>query len=369
MSSFRCQQVEHRQEVYERENIDNIDKATITENLVTMNSVQSTLGAVSAPLVGGLSYVLGRGGIEGKGIKPRVMAVKETNMTPSSVPSSQTLEVMLNLAKMGAIKLKSMSAGDRAELAFECVKSCNAATEALVTETIEYKGSYETGRGEETIAWSCTIATCRELGESLKIIAKSGSDALRNQATSLTDGPDGRKVANVFPRGLYQHMLFSGFAGELWFKDGEPEIDNPMEHDEATWLLLGAGNQATVVGCDIAHLVFAKGVSLICKLNPVNDYLKPHIIRAFQPLVDLGIVQIICGDIGTAQTLIHHQSIDGIHMTGSDKTYDAIMWGATKKTDEPMADVIARNKTNGKRNLNKPRTFFSLLLWLPRIIF
>ena len=62
--------------------------------------------------------------------------------------------------------------------------------------------------------------------------------------------------------------------------------------------------------------------------------------------------------------MIHHKDIDGIHMTGSDKTYDAIMWGATKKTNEPMADVIARNKTNGKRNLNKPRTFFSFFLLL-----
>ena len=326
-----------------------------------MNSVQSTLGAVATPLVGGLSYLLGRGGIDGKGIQRRVAAGKETNMISSSVPSSQNLEAMVARARNGASKLKSMSAGERAKLAFECVKSCNAATDALVTETIKYKGSYETGRGEETIAWSCSIATCRELGDSLKIIAEYGTDALKNQATSLTDGPDGRKVANVFPRGLYQHMLFSGFAGELWFKGGEPEIDNPMENDEGTWLLLGAGNQATVVGCDIAHLVFAKGVSLICKLNPVNDYLKPHIIRAFQPLVDLDIVQIICGDVETAQTLIHHKDIDGIHMTGSDKTYDTIMWGAMTKTNEPMADVIARNKKTGKRNLNKPRKFFFLL--------
>ena len=323
-----------------------------------MNSVQSTIGAVATPLVGGLSYLLGRGGIDGKGIQRRVAAVKETNMIPSSVPSNQNLEIMVTKARNGA------SASERAKLAFECVQSCNAATDALVTETIKYKGSYETGRGEETIAWSCTIATCRELGDSLKIIAEAGTSALKNQATSLTDGPDGRKVANVFPRGLYQHMLFSGFAGELWFKNGEPEIDNPMENDEGTWLLLGAGNQATVVGCDIAHLVFAKGVSLICKLNPVNDYLKPHIIRAFQPLVDLGIVQIICGDVGTGQTLIHHKDIDGIHMTGSDKTYDAIMWGGMTKTNEPMADVIARNKRSGKRNLNKPRTFFSSFISL-----
>ena len=318
-----------------------------------MNSVQSTLGIVSSPLVGGLSYLLGRGGINGKGIKNRVPATKETNMTPAYVPTDDEIEAMVATAKEGAAKLKAMSASERSELAFKCVQTCNKATNDMVTESIKFKGSYETGRGEETIAWSATIATCRELGESLKIIAKSGASGLKKQANSIVDGPDGRKIANVFPRGLYQHMLFGGYAGELWFHE-EPTINNPMDHEEATWLCLGAGNQATVVGCDIAHLVFSEGVSLICKLNPVNDYLQPHMIKAFQPLVDLGILQICCGGVQTAQALIHHNGIDGIHMTGSDKTYDAIMWGPREKTNESMRDVIARNKKSGKKNISKP---------------
>eukprot|EP00943_MAST-04B_sp_MAST-4B-sp1_P006559 g6559.t1 len=304
-------------------------------------------------MVGALSYLLGRGGIHGKGIKKRIPATNETNMTPTYSPTSNELEQMIATAKEGAAKLKAMSAAERAELAFKCVESCNKATADMVTETIKYKGSYETGRGEETIAWSATIATCRELGDSLSVIAKSGANALKHQANSVVDGPDGRKIANVFPRGLYQHMLFSGYAGELWFHS-TPESENPLDNEAATWLCLGAGNQATVVGCDIAHLVFSKGVSLICKLNPVNDYLRDHMIKAFQPLVDAGILQICCGGIQTAQTLIHHKEIDGIHMTGSDKTYDAIMWGPMEKTNELMSDVIARNKKNGNRNIHKP---------------
>ena len=39
-------------------------------------------------------------------------------------------------------------------------------------------------------------------------------------------------------------------------------------------------------------------------------------------------------------------------MTGSDKTYDAIMWGPREKTNESMRDVIARNKKSGKKNIS-----------------
>ena len=79
-----------------------------------MNSVQSTLGIVSSPLVGGLSYLLGRGGIR-KGIKID-SATKETNMTPAYVPTDDEIEAMVATAKEGAAKLKAMSASERSEL-------------------------------------------------------------------------------------------------------------------------------------------------------------------------------------------------------------------------------------------------------------
>ena len=110
-----------------------------------MNSVQSTLGAVATPLVGGLSYLLGRGGIDGKGIQRRVAAVKETNMIPSSVPSSQDLETMVTKARNGASKLKSMSASERAKRHLMRTE-LRRRNRRFSNRSIKYKGSYEKWR-------------------------------------------------------------------------------------------------------------------------------------------------------------------------------------------------------------------------------
>ena len=42
-----------------------------------------------------------------------------------------------------------------------------------------------------------------------------------------------------------------------------------------------------------------------------------------------------------------HALVDNIHITGSDRTHDAIIWGAT-------ADEQAKNKANKTPRLNKP---------------
>ena len=42
-------------------------------------------------------------------------------------------------------------------------------------------------------------------------------------------------------------------------------------------LVLGAGNQAPVVCFDILHLLLVEDAVVVCKMNPVNDYLGPYI--------------------------------------------------------------------------------------------
>ena len=323
-----------------------------------MNSIHAGLGAVSSPLVGGLSYLLGRGGANTsvretcKGINSKVPASIPTNTIPSTVPTKDECETMVVDALAGAATLKGMSAQTRADLARQCAVACNAATAEMVTETIKYKGSYETGRGEETIAWSATIGVLRELAETLEAIATLKSSSL----PVWYDATDGRHKTVVFPRGLYQHMLFSGYSAELWFKDGPPKRCNPIDNGEGAWFLLGAGNQATVIGCDVAHLVFATGMSVICKLNPVNDYLLPHMNKAFAPLVQANIVQFCCGGVPIASRFVHDERLSGIHMTGSDKTYDAIQFGPLpgEQTNTPFAQVVAEKKASGTLNIPKP---------------
>src|SRR5690606_1371142 len=47
--------------------------------------------------------------------------------------------------------------------------------------------------------------------------------------------------------------------------------------------------------------------------------------------------------------LVHHPKIDTIHMTGSDRTHDAIVWGADPEEQ-------ARRKRSGEKVVDKPMT-------------
>ncbi len=63
------------------------------------------------------------------------------------------------------------------------------------------------------------------------------------------------------------------------------------------------------------------------KANPVNDYLVPHWSRALEPLLDAGVLRIVDGGAAVGQYLTAHARIDEVHITGSDKTYDAVVFG------------------------------------------
>ena len=62
-------------------------------------------------------------------------------------------------------------------------------------------------------------------------------------------------------------------------------------------------------------------------MNPVNEYLGPFLERAFEPLIDGGYLAIVYGGGEVGAYLCEHPSVDDIHITGSDKTHDLIVWG------------------------------------------
>jgi acyl-CoA reductase-like NAD-dependent aldehyde dehydrogenase len=62
-------------------------------------------------------------------------------------------------------------------------------------------------------------------------------------------------------------------------------------------------------------------------MNPVNAAAGPHIELAFRSLVDDGYLAVCYGGADVGGHLANHAQIDTLHVTGSDKTYDAIVWG------------------------------------------
>ena len=66
-------------------------------------------------------------------------------------------------------------------------------------------------------------------------------------------------------------------------------------------------------------------------MNPVNEYLGPYILEALAPLVELGVLKLVYGAGDVGKLLCNHAAVHDVHITGSDKTYDAIVWQGRKK--------------------------------------
>ena len=133
---------------------------------------------------------------------------------------------------------------------------------------------------------------------------------------------------------------------------------DPAAH-AGTALVLAAGNVASLGPRDALSKLFVEGKVVVMKANPVNDYLVPHWSRALASLIDAGVLRIVDGGAAVGQYLTAHALIDEVHITGSDKTYDAVVFGTgpdgvrRKAADEPGAgqagDGRAGQRVTGDR--------------------
>ena len=169
----------------------------------------------------------------------------------------------------------------------------------------------------------------------------------------MTEAADGRVRVRVFPASAFDRVTFAQTTAEVWMEPGVTEASlragqaaayrDPEGH-AGTALVLAAGNVASLGPRDVLSKLFVEGKVVIMKANPVNDYLVPHWGRAMASLVEAGVLAIVDGGADVGQYLTGHELIDEVHITGSDKTYDAVVFGtgaegtARKKADDPVLD-------------------------------
>ena len=166
---------------------------------------------------------------------------------------------------------------------------------------------------------------------------------------------DGQFVADVMPTNLFDRLLFSGVRAEVWIEPGKPPSQGRIYCDKTTGqhasgrvsLVLGAGNIASIAPTDVLHKLFVEDEVVVLKMNPVNEYLGPLIERAFGPLVDDGYLAVLYGGSEIGSRLCHDSRVETIHLTGSDRTHDAIVWGADTAEQ-------TRRKADRDPLLNKP---------------
>ena len=79
---------------------------------------------------------------------------------------------------------------------------------------------------------------------------------------------------------------------------------------------------------DVLYRLFIANHVVILKLNPVNAYLGPLIEKGFRSLINQGFLRIVYGGAAEGTYLCNHPLVDEIHLTGSDKTFEAIIFGS-----------------------------------------
>lgn len=172
-----------------------------------------------------------------------------------------------------------------------------------------------------------------------------------------TSAPGGRVAVETLPHTTYDRLLLNGYRAQVWM---QPDVTETQMREEAglalrdpvatrgAALVLGAGNIFSIAPLDVLYQLYAENRVVVLKLNPITDPLEPLLAAIFAPFIEIGAVEITTGGVEIGSALARHPGIAAVHMTGSEATHDAIVWGTG---DEERA-----NKAAGTPLLEKPIT-------------
>ncbi|HEY7127051.1 MAG TPA: aldehyde dehydrogenase family protein [Ktedonobacterales bacterium] len=189
-----------------------------------------------------------------------------------------------------------------------------------------------------------------QLRQALRDIEKTGHPKIPGPVKTR---PDGQVTAQVFPYTRYDGLFFTGVKAEIWMEPGVSaeslaSTQAAVYHEKTPGkvaLVLGAGNVSSIGPMDIFYKLFVENQVVVYKANPVNAYLGPLIEEGFKGLIDRGFLRVVYGGAAEGSYLCKHAGVDEIHITGSDKTFDAIVFGTGKDG--------AKHKKDKKPHLQK----------------
>ncbi len=223
--------------------------------------------------------------------------------------------------------------------------------------------------GEEWLSGPYALLTALDrLTATLGGIAINGAPPIPERAIRTRAG--GQVVVDVFPVDNADRILLNGLHAEIWM-DPAVTRDTLHEHtasfykrvepDGFVTLVLGAGNIASIPPLDVLTALYAHGSVALLKLNPVNGYLLPVFARIFSSLIGEGFVRLAGGGADVGAYLCAHPGIDAIHLTGGERTHDAIVFGggddgaARKRAGAARRDET-RHERIGQRDAGDRRT-------------
>ncbi|MDP2341271.1 MAG: aldehyde dehydrogenase family protein [Deltaproteobacteria bacterium] len=238
-----------------------------------------------------------------------------------------------------------------------------------IAERLKLLEQLKNGIMKEAPSWAAALSKLKgiEAGSSL-----SGEDWLAGPVTTvrnvrllmtaleqngqpkppaLSQRKDGTWVAQVLPSNTLEKLQYTGWKAEVWMEPGQSpsqgRIYREKQEKGKVALVLAAGNVSSIGPMDVLYKLFVENEVVIMKMNPVNETGGPFIERAFKPLIDAGFLAVVYGAGDVGKHLTDHPLVDTIHITGSDRTHDVIIWGST-------AEEQAKNKAAKTPRLVKP---------------
>src|SRR5262245_28755830 len=251
----------------------------------------------------------------------------------SAAPTAQSkIDEAVAALKERAIEFARLAPMAKAQLVRECIPRPLAPAPAWVVDGARVRGA---DPSEEWLAGpTATLRMFRLLAQSLDQIAQAGKPALGRGARRRADG---RLEIALFPASTLDGLLYGGFTGHALMAPGvderlarehQAEFYARKDPEGGVSLVLGAGNVSSIPPMDVATEMFLEGFVCVLKMNPVNECAGPHLERALAPLIDRGYLRIVYGGADVGSYLCYHPLVDDVHITGSDRTHDAIVWGA-----------------------------------------
>src|SRR6266545_371929 len=194
------------------------------------------------------------------------------------------------------------------------------------------------------------LRNLRLLRLALQDVEKHGRPRIPGSIRTLAGG---QVAARVFPYDIWDRIFYAGVTADVWMEPGVTAESLPStqavsyrrsERRGGVVLVLGAGNVSSIGPMDALYKLFVEDLVVLYKTHPLNACLGPLMEEGLRPLIERGYLRIVHGGAEEGDFLCRHPGIDEIHITGSDRTYDAIVFGTgdegsrRKERDDPRLD-------------------------------
>ena len=158
----------------------------------------------------------------------------------------------------------------------------------------------------------------------------------------------------VFPNNFIERITFPFINAKVYFNKSMSFEDinkfrgfsKRYDIEPSITLVLGAGNFSSIPYLDVLYHLITRRSVILLKLNPVNDYLKPVFEKVFKNFIERGYIIVTNGNINESKYMATHPGINHIHLTGSDKTYEDIVYGRELTGNERSIKTVP--KVNSK---------------------